>query len=143
MEIEPNLIEYWATWRKYAKAILIMTFMLVVGTVWFDPSAAIGALIGGVIAFLNFRLLALDVQRTVEKPPQEAQKFAFFRYLVRFLTVAVMLVILLLHPWFGLSAFVAAIPPLFSVKLTLAVETMIRYFGKLAKNSTHSNQKGG
>ena len=141
--MEPNLIEYWATWRKYAKAILIMTFMLVVGTVWFDPSAAIGALIGGVIAFLNFRLLALDVQRTVEKPPQEAQKFAFFRYLIRFLTVAVMLVILLLHPWFGLSAFVAAIPPLFSVKLTLAVETMIRYFGKLAKNSTHSNQKGG
>lgn len=141
--MEPNLIEYWAMWRKYAKAILIMTFMLVVGTVWFDPSAAIGALIGGVIAFLNFRLLALDVQRAVEKPPQEAQKFAFFRYLVRFLTVAVMLVILLLHPWFGLSAFVAAIPPLFSVKLTLAVETMIRYFGKLAKNSTHSNQKGG
>ena len=141
--MEPNLIEYWATWRKYAKAILIMTFMLVVGTVWFDPSAAIGALIGGVIAFLNFRLLALDVQRTVEKPPQEAQKFAFFRYLIRFLTVAVMLVILLLHPWFGLSAFVAAIPPLFSVKLTLTVETMIRYFGKLAKNSTHSNQKGG
>ena len=141
--MEPNLIEYWATWRKYAKAILIMTFMLVIGTVWFDPSAAIGALIGGVIAFLNFRLLALDVQRTVEKPPQEAQKFAFFRYLIRFLTVAVMLVILLLHPWFGLSAFVAAIPPLFSVKLTLTVETMIRYFGKLAKNSTHSNQKGG
>ena len=141
--MEPNLIEYWAMWRKYAKAILIMTFMLVVGTVWFDPSAAIGALIGGVIAFLNFRLLALDVQRAVEKPPQEAQKFAFFRYLVRFLTVAVMLVILLLHPWFGLSAFVAAIPPLFSVKLTLTVETMIRYFGKLAKNSTHSNQKGG
>lgn len=136
-------MEYWATWRKYAKAILIMTFMLVIGTVWFDPSAAIGALIGGVIAFLNFRLLALDVQRTVEKPPQEAQKFAFFRYLIRFLTVAVMLVILLLHPWFGLSAFVAAIPPLFSVKLTLTVETMIRYFGKLAKNSTHSNQKGG
>jgi len=136
-------MEYWATWRKYAKAILIMTFMLVIGTVWFDPSAAIGALIGGVIAFLNFRLLALDVQRTVEKPPQEAQKFAFFRYLIRFLTVAVMLVILLLHPWFGLSAFVAAIPPLFSVKLTLAVETMIRYFAKLAKNSTHSNQKGG
>ena len=92
-------MEYWATWRKYAKAILIMTFMLVVGTVWFDPSAAIGALIGGVIAFFNFRLLALDVQRTVEKPPQEAQKFAFFRYLIRFLTVAVMLVILLLHPW--------------------------------------------
>lgn len=136
-------MEYWATWRKYAKAILIMTFMLVIGTVWFDPSAAIGALIGGVIAFLNFRLLALDVQRTVEKPPQEAQKFAFFRYLIRFLTVAVMLVILLLHPWFGISAFVAAIPPLFSVKLTLTVETMIRYFGKLAKNSTHSNQKGG
>lgn len=136
-------MEYWATWRKYAKAILIMTFMLVIGTVWFDPSAAIGALIGGVIAFLNFRLLALDVQRTVEKRPQEAQKFAFFRYLIRFLTVAVMLVILLLHPWFGLSAFVAAIPPLFSVKLTLTVETMIRYFGKLAKNSTHSNQKGG
>lgn len=51
--------------------------------------SVLGVVFGSVIAILNFRLLALTMEKAVDLPPGKAQAYTASRYLVRMFIVAV------------------------------------------------------
>lgn len=122
-----QLKEYWQLWQKYAKAILIITAMTAFPAIFVQPSVAIGALLGGFVALLNFRLLAISVQQSVELPVDKAGVFAISRYLIRFLITLILFGVLLLRKDLGPAALIGALPPFFAIKITLFLEALIKH----------------
>lgn len=50
-----------------------------------------GLLFGSIIAILNFRLLAISLQKSVTYPPAKAQIYSGSRYIIRMIVVGVVL----------------------------------------------------
>lgn len=78
--------------KEVTKGICI--YAIVIGLVSFliskEPIHIIlGVVFGSVIAILNFRLLAIAIEKSIYLSPGRAQVFAGMRYLIRFFIVAV------------------------------------------------------
>jgi len=116
---------YWQTWWRYSKIIIVTTLLMAIPSLFYNRAVAIGALAGGTVAFLNFRLIAINIQKAVDMPPEQARMFAFSQYLIRFFLTMLLFVVLLLRKDLGVSALMGAIPPFFSVKLTLFLNTLV------------------
>lgn len=123
--MDHELDDYWKIWWRYSKTIIATTLLLVIPSLFFNHAVAIGALAGGTLAFLNFRLIATNVQRAVEMPPEQARMFAFSRYLIRFGLTLLLFTVLVLRKDLGVPALMGAIPPFFSVKIVLFLNTLV------------------
>lgn len=58
----------------------------------------LGVVFGCIIAILNFRLLALTMEKAVDLPPGRAQAYSGIRYLVRMFIVAVVVFVSVKNP---------------------------------------------
>lgn len=58
----------------------------------------LGVVFGGIIAILNFRLLALTMEKAVDLPPGKAQAYTASRYLVRMFIVAAVVFVSVKNP---------------------------------------------
>jgi len=59
----------------------------------FNKSMLLGLLFGTIIAVLNFRLLALTIEKSVSMPQSKAQVYSASRYILRMTIVGVVLLV--------------------------------------------------
>lgn len=78
----------------YAIIIMIMSFILSKSPI----SIILGVVFGSIIAILNFRLLALTMEKAVDLPPGKAQAYTASRYMVRMFIVAVVIFVSVKNP---------------------------------------------
>ena len=81
----------------------ICIYAIIIGVVSFiiskEPiSMLLGVVFGSVIAILNFRLLALTMEKAVEYSPGKAQAYSSMRYMVRMIIVAVVVFVSVKNP---------------------------------------------
>ncbi|SDY63444.1 ATP synthase subunit I [Tindallia californiensis] len=89
------------TQKKIAKKVILFNSIAgLAGSLFLRPVSALwmGLLFGTLISLLNFRLLYLTLNRAVTMAPAKAQKYTTFRYLIRYLLTAVVLVVSLRSP---------------------------------------------
>lgn len=78
----------------YAIIIMIMSFILSKSPI----SIILGVVFGSIIAILNFRLLALTMEKAVDLPPGKAQAYTASRYMVRMFIVAIVIFVSVKNP---------------------------------------------
>ena len=61
--------------------LIVLAILLVTST--FNKSMLLGLLFGTIIAVLNFKLLALTIEKSVSMPQSKAQVYAGSRYILR------------------------------------------------------------
>ena len=69
--------------------LIVLAILLVTST--FNKSMLLGLLFGSIIAVLNFRLLALTIEKSVSMPQSKAQVYSASRYILRMTIVGVVL----------------------------------------------------
>ena len=80
--------------RDVNKGILIIDLIAAILFVFLSHSPKellIGLLFGSIIAMLNFKLLAISLQKTVTYPPTKAQIYSTSRYIIRITIIGVVL----------------------------------------------------
>lgn len=80
--------------RDVNKGILIIDLIAAILIVFLSnaPKEMLtGLLFGSIIAMLNFRLLAISLQKSVTYPPTKAQIYSTSRYIIRMTIVGVVL----------------------------------------------------
>lgn len=80
--------------RDVNKGILIIDLIVAILIVFLSNSPKemlTGLLFGSIIAMLNFRLLAISLQKSVTYPPTKAQIYSTSRYIIRMTIVGVVL----------------------------------------------------
>lgn len=80
--------------RDVNKGILIIDLIVAILIVFLSNSPKemlTGLLFGSIIAMLNFRLLAISLQKSVTYPPTKAQIYSTSRYIIRITIVGVVL----------------------------------------------------
>lgn len=78
----------------YAIIIIVMSFI-------FSKAPfpiILGIVFGSIIAILNFRLLALTMEKAVDLPPGKAQAYTASRYMVRMFIVAAVIFVSVKNP---------------------------------------------
>lgn len=86
----------WDTQIEIAKKVVLLNIILgIFGFFIFSPwiDFARGLVFGTAIAILNFRLLALTVEKSVLMEPDKAKIYAGTRYVIRYLINAVVLIV--------------------------------------------------
>lgn len=58
----------------------------------------LGIIFGSIIAILNFRLLAITLEKVADMPPGKAQAYSGIRYLIRMFIVAVVIFVSVKNP---------------------------------------------
>ena len=71
--------------------LIVLAILLVTST--FNKSMFLGLLFGTIIAVLNFRLLALTIEKSVSMPQSKAQVYSAGRYILRMTIVGVVLLV--------------------------------------------------
>ena len=69
--------------------LIVLAILLVTST--FNKSMLLGLLFGTIIAVLNFKLLALTIEKSVSMPQSKAQVYTASRYILRMTIVGVVL----------------------------------------------------
>ena len=69
--------------------LILLVILMVTST--FNKSMFLGLLFGTIIAVLNFRLLALTIEKSVSMPQSKAQVYTASRYILRMTIVGVVL----------------------------------------------------
>lgn len=88
----------------------------------FSMPMLIGIIFGSVIAVLNFRLLALTLEKAVNLPPGKAQAYTGVRYMVRLTITAAALIVSVKNP--NLHIIGTAIG-LISTQVVIFIKTLI------------------
>lgn len=104
-------------WKKIEKRNLFILFLFVVGSIYFlSPRITISVFLGGAIAILNFRLLALKLSSLVEEKEKVEKSsliiFALLKYPLLFLVVGFLILktpIHLIGFMFGFTSLIFAI----------------------------------
>lgn len=78
----------------YAIIVVLMCFILSKSPI----PIILGVVFGSIIAILNFRLLALTMEKAVDLPPGKAQIHTSIRYLVRLFIVAAVIFVSVKNP---------------------------------------------
>lgn len=71
--------------------LIVLAILLVTSA--FNKSMLLGLLFGTIIALLNFRLLALTIEKSVSMPQSKAQVYSASRYILRMTIVGVVLLV--------------------------------------------------
>ncbi len=71
--------------------LIVLAILLV--TSIFNKTMLLGLLFGTIIAVLNFRLLALTIEKSVSMPQSKAQVYSASRYILRMTIVGVVLLV--------------------------------------------------
>ena len=71
--------------------LIVLAILLVTST--FNKSMLLGLLFGTIIAVLNFKLLALTIEKSVSMPQSKAQVYSASRYILRMTIVGVVLLV--------------------------------------------------
>lgn len=88
----------------------------------FSMPMLIGIIFGSIIAVLNFRLLALTLEKAVNLPPGKAQAYTGVRYMIRLTITAAALIVSINNP--NLHIIGTAIG-LISTQVVIFVKTII------------------
>lgn len=88
----------------------------------FSMPMLIGIIFGSVIAVLNFRLLALTLEKAVNLPPGKAQAYTGVRYMIRLTITAAALIVSVKNP--NLHIIGTAIG-LISTQVVIFIKTLI------------------
>lgn len=86
----------WDTQLKVAKGVLIVNAIIgIISLFLIKPPLPflLGLIFGTIISILNFRLLALTVEKSVKLEPSQAQTYAASRYMIRYFIVGIVLYI--------------------------------------------------
>ena len=100
-------------------AVVIVLLMMISK---FSMPMLIGIIFGSVIAILNFRLLALSLEKAVDLPPGKAQAYTGVRYMIRLTITAAALIVSIKNP--NLHIIGTAIG-LISTQVVIFVKTLI------------------
>ena len=71
--------------------LIVLAILLVTSA--FNKSMLLGLLFGTIIAVLNFKLLALTIEKSVSMPQSKAQVYSASRYILRMIIVGVVLLV--------------------------------------------------
>ena len=82
----------------------------------------LGVVFGSIIAILNFRLLALTMEKAVDLPPGKAQAYTASRYLVRLCIVAVVVFVSVNNPHINV---IGTILGLISTQIVIFVKKLL------------------
>ena len=82
----------------------------------------IGIIFGSVIAVLNFRLLALALEKAVDLPPGKAQAYTGIRYMVRLTITAAALIVSVRNPHLHI---IGTAIGLISTQVVIFIKTLI------------------
>lgn len=80
--------------REINKGVVIIDLIAAILIIFLSNSQKemlTGLLFGSIIAMLNFRLLAISLQKSVTYPPAKAQIYSTSRYIIRIFIVGVVL----------------------------------------------------
>lgn len=88
----------------------------------FSMPMLVGIIFGSVIAVLNFRLLALTLEKAVNLPPGKAQAYTGVRYMIRLTITAAALIVSVKNP--NLHIIGTAIG-LISTQVVIFIKTLI------------------
>lgn len=76
----------------YIFLVIVMSILFTLNN--FDlKSMILGLTFGSIIAILNFRLLAISIQKSVDMPPSKAQVYSGLQYSIRMFIIFVVLII--------------------------------------------------
>ncbi|MEG0180409.1 MAG: ATP synthase subunit I [Peptostreptococcaceae bacterium] len=78
----------------YAILVSVIAFLLSKQTI----SIVLGVVFGSIIAILNFRLLALTMEKSIDLPPSKAQVYTASRYSIRMFIVAAVVFVSVKNP---------------------------------------------
>lgn len=70
---------------------IIVAMLIITST--FDKTMLVGLIFGSLIALLNFRLLALTIEKAVDMPANKAQIYTSSRYILRMTITGVVLIV--------------------------------------------------
>lgn len=111
---------------KYVtKGVIVFDAIILAGlliTSMFTKSILLGLVFGSVIAILNFRLLALSIEKSVAMPVNKAQIYTSAQYVLRMTITGVVLLVAAKAP--HLNVFGVAIG-LLSPKFVILAKTLI------------------
>ncbi len=79
-------------------AIILVAILSKFGIFSFGIPMIVGIIFGSVIAILNFRLLALTLEKAVNLPPGKAQAYTGVRYMIRLAITAAALIVSIKNP---------------------------------------------
>lgn len=71
--------------------VIVLILLLVTST--FNKPMILGLLFGTIIAILNFRLLAISIDKSVSMPQGKAQIYSSSRYILRMIIVGIVLLV--------------------------------------------------
>ena len=100
----------------------IVAIILLIAISRFSMPMLIGIIFGSIIAVLNFRLLALTLEKAVNLPPGKAQAYTGVRYMIRLTITAAALIVSINNP--NLHIIGTAIG-LISTQVVIFVKTII------------------
>jgi hypothetical protein len=81
----------------------LLAVLTVSGYVLFSGKAALGILVGGIIAIVNFLWMRNVLQRILGLLPTNAQRYALMRYIARMTVTGIALYYVLTSGWFSLA----------------------------------------
>ena len=84
----------WDTQFKIAKGVLIVNAIIGIISLFLIKTPLpflLGLIFGTIISILNFRLLALTIEKAVKLEPGKAQTYTASRYMIRYFIVGIVL----------------------------------------------------
>ena len=88
--------------KGIVKCVLVLDLIIIgilLATATFNKAAVLGLLLGSVFSIINFRLLAITIEKAVEMDPGRAQMYAGTRYMVRLLITGIIVLLALKAPY--------------------------------------------
>lgn len=77
---------------------VLTLFIVLLITLNFKLDMIYGILFGSIISILNFRLLAISIEKTVSMPPAKANVYAGLQYIIRMSIIVVILLVSVKQP---------------------------------------------
>ncbi|KDR94810.1 ATP synthase I chain [Peptoclostridium litorale DSM 5388] len=103
--------------KRIVKCVLVVDLIIIgilFATYTYSKAMLLGLLLGSVFSVINFRLLAITIEKVVEMDPGRAQIHAGTRYTIRLVITAAVLILALKAPYID---FIGAIIGLFLTKI--------------------------
>lgn len=121
---------------KVTKRVLVIMFGLIVLAFFTsqNPKAwALGYIFGGLIGILNFMLLGKTIEKAVTLSPGQAQAYTSSRYMLRYVTTAVVIAISLKADYLNGIATIIGLLLVKFVILSVHVFSSKEYFKRIFK----------
>lgn len=80
--------------------VILMIILLITST--FSKNMLLGIIFGSIIGLLNFRLLAITIEKAVEMPVNKAQIYTASRYVLRMTIVGIVLIVSAKAPYLSI-----------------------------------------